>query len=208
MTDLREPVVYVVDDDNAVRAALCALLTSVHLRADAYESAEAFLKAVHPDMHGCLILDVRMPGMGGLELQRVLTERGVTLPVIMITGHGDVPLAVRAMKAGAVDFIEKPFHEQELLDRIQASLAADVETRRRVGERRGAAQRLGQLTRREAEVLELLAQGRSTKGVASTLGISERTVDVHRFNIMRKTGARNLLELARLKGLATEKTRA
>jgi two-component system, LuxR family, response regulator FixJ len=193
-----KPVVYVVDDDDAVRAALCALLESVHLPAQDFKSAEDFLQAADPGMSGCLLLDVRMPGMSGLELQRILKERGFGLPVIIITGHGDVPSAVRAMKSGATDFVEKPFNEQDLLDRIHASLEQDAEAFSRRRERQAAAQRFGKLTPREREVLELLANGQASKRIAATLGISERTVDVHRFNIMRKSGVRSLAELIQL----------
>ena len=205
MTTNDQPVVYVVDDDAAVRDALCALIASVHLPVEAYESAESFLAIMRPDLTGCLILDVRMPGMGGLDLQRLLKERGIDLPVIVITGHGDVPMAVRALKAGAVDFVEKPFNEQELLDRIHASVAASVQARRQGNERSKAEKRFGKLTPREAEVLEMLVAGQSSKRIATALGISERTVDVHRFNIMRKCGARNVAQLIRMRLMSSNR---
>lgn len=198
MSNDYQPRIYVVDDDAAVRSALCALLGSVNLDALAFDSAETFLQAADPDMAGCLLLDVRMPGMSGLELQRVLKERGIGLPVIIITGHGDVPMAVRAMKAGATEFIEKPFNEQALLDAIHASLAADVEAWQRRGELKAVEERLNRLTQREYEVLELLITGLPSKRIAAKLGISERTVDVHRFNIMRKTGVSTMAELIQL----------
>jgi two-component system response regulator FixJ len=196
--DAYRPVIYVVDDDEAVRTALCALLESVHLEAQAFSSGEDFLQLANPDMSGCLLLDVRMPGMSGLELQRLLKDRGIGLPVIVVTGHGDVPSAVRAMKSGATDFVEKPFHEQDLLDRIHASLELDAEAFNRRRAQQAAAQRFSRLTQREREVLELLASGQASKRIAATLGISERTVDVHRFNIMRKSGVRSLAELIQL----------
>ncbi|MCU0840941.1 MAG: response regulator transcription factor [Thiobacillaceae bacterium] len=201
MSATYHPVIHIVDDDAAVREALCALLGSVHLPARAHATPEDFLAAAGPDMAGCLLLDVRMPGMGGLELQRLLPEHGITLPVIIITGHGDVPMAVRAMKAGAVDFIEKPFNDQDLLDRIQAALATDAEAHRQRAERREATRRLGQLTAREQEILALLVSGQPSKKIAAALGISERTVDVHRYNIMHKSGTRTLAELIQIWGL-------
>lgn len=189
------PTVHVVDDDDAVRDALCALLTSVAVDVRAYDSALAFLEVAHADMTGCVVSDVRMPGMSGLDLQQSLNERGIHLPVILITGHGDIPMAVRAMKAGAVDFLVKPFNEQELLDRVQASIASHAQIRLESEIKRQAAQRFANLTPREREVLARIVDGNHSKAIAYSLGISERTVDVHRFNIMRKAGVRNLPEL-------------
>lgn len=189
------PTVYVVDDDDAVRGALEALLGSVRLDCASFGSAEAFLAASTPAMRGCLLLDVRMPGMSGLELQRLLRDRGIVMPVVIITGHGDVPMAVRALKAGACDFIEKPFNEQDLLDRIQKYLKDDHDYWQGRRARDEAAARFAQLTPREIEVMELIAAGNHTKRIAAQLDIQGRTVDVHRFNIMRKVGARTLAEL-------------
>jgi len=197
-----EPTVYIVDDDDAVRAALGALLGSVCLRYESYASAEAFLAVANRQMRGCLLLDVRMPGMSGLELQRKLQDQGVGLQVIIITGHGDVPMAVRALKSGASDFIEKPFNEQELLDRIQTCLQDDhhlSHTRQALDE---AAARFATLTPREQAVMELIAAGNHTKKIAVQLDIQDRTVDVHRFNIMHKVGVRTLAELLRLWSVA------
>lgn len=191
------PTVYVVDDDDAVRGALAALLGSVRLDCATFASAEAFLDAATPDMRGCLLLDVRMPGMSGLELQRLLRDRGIALPVVIITGHGDVPMAVRALKAGASDFIEKPFNEQDLLDRIQKYLKDDQDYWQARQARDAAAARFAQLTPRETAVMELIAKGSHTKRIAEELDIQGRTVDVHRFNIMRKVGVRTLAELLR-----------
>ena len=197
-----EPTVYIVDDDDAVRAALGALLGSVCLRYESYASAEALLAVANRQMRGCLLLDVRMPGMSGLELQRKLQDQDVGLQVIIITGHGDVPMAVRALKAGASDFIEKPFNEQELLDRIQTCLQDDHHlsyTRQALEE---AAARFATLTPREQAVMELIAAGNHTKKIAAQLDIQDRTVDVHRFNIMHKVGVRTLAELLRLWSVA------
>jgi two-component system response regulator FixJ len=192
------PTVYVVDDDDAVRAALGALLESVCLPYESFDSAEAFLNVINRDMRGCLLLDVRMPGMSGLELQRKLQDQDITLQIVFITGHGDVPMAVRALKAGASDFIEKPFNEQDLLDRIQTCLKYDEHfwhTRQALEE---AAARFETLTPRERAVMALIATGNHTKKIASQLDIQDRTVDVHRFNIMRKVGVRTLAELLHL----------
>jgi len=200
------PTVYIVDDDDAVREALGALLGSVCLLYESFASAEAFLAEANSQMRGCLLLDVRMPGMGGLELQRTLQDQGVALQVVIITGHGDVPMAVRALKAGAADFIEKPFNEQDLLDRIQVCLKDDQNlwhTRQAQDE---AAARFGTLTPRERAVMELLAAGDHTKKIAAQLNIQDRTVDVHRFNIMHKVGARTLAELLRLWSIVHQQT--
>ncbi len=208
MTSNPDYIVHVVDDDDAVRQALCALLASVGIETRAYPSATRFLEAVSPDMSGCIVLDLRMPGMSGLDLQQVLNSRNIRLPVIIVTGHGDVSLAVRAMKAGAADFLLKPFNEQELLDRIQQSLEAHASVQREVQARREAAQRFAGLTTREREVLARVMAGQHNKAIAFDLGISEKTIDVHRFNIMRKTGARTLPELIQLRLLADQTTEA
>ena len=204
MTPNPDQIVHVVDDDDAVRQALCALLASVGIETRAYPSATRFLEAVGPDTTGCIVLDIRMPGMSGLELQQVLNSRNIRLPVIIVTGHGDVSLAVRAMKAGAADFLLKPFNEQELLDRIQQSLEAHAAAQREIQARKEAAQRFAGLTSREREVLARVMAGQHNKAIAFDLGISEKTVDVHRFNIMRKTGARTLPELIQLRLLADQ----
>jgi two-component system, LuxR family, response regulator FixJ len=189
------PTVYVVDDDDGVREALGDLLESVGLSHQSFASSEEFLAVADSTMRGCLLLDVRMPGMSGLGLQRTLQEHGVLLPVIIITGHGDVPIAVHAMKSGAVDFIEKPFNEQNLLDRIHAILDEDNVRRRNRQARDDALSRFSALTPREKEVMELIAAGNHTKKIAAQLDIQDRTVDVHRFNIMHKAGVRTLAEL-------------
>lgn len=198
------PTVYIVDDDDAVREALGALLGSVRLRHQSFASAEAFLAVAKPTMRGCLLLDVRMPGMSGLELQRLLHERDIALQIVIITGHGDVPMAVRALKNGAADFIEKPFNEQELLERVQACLQEDHQIWRTRQELDEAAARFGSLTPREQAVMELIAAGNHTKKIAAKLEIQDRTVDVHRFNIMRKVGVRTLAELLHLWSVARQ----
>jgi FixJ family two-component response regulator len=193
-----EPAVFVVDDDAAVRRFLGGLIESVELRVEAYASAQDFLKAYEPGRPGCLVLDVRMPGMSGLELQRELTDRAIDLPVIVLTGHGNVQVAVHAMKAGAVDFIEKPFDNELLLDRIQKAVAGSVHAASERIRRNEIAIRLQQLTPRERQVLDLVVSGETNKGVARHLEISERTVEIHRANVMRKMRATSLADLVRL----------
>jgi FixJ family two-component response regulator len=196
------PTVYVVDDDDAVRDALGALLESVSQRYQSFASAEAFLEVAHPDMRGCLLLDVRMPGMSGLVLHQKLQDQGITLQTVIITGHGDVPMAVRALKAGVADFIEKPFNGQDMLDRIQTCLNDDHQLWHTQQARNEAAACFDTLTPRERDVMELIARGYHTKKIAAQLEINDRTVDVHRFNIMRKVGVRTLAELLRLWSIA------
>jgi FixJ family two-component response regulator len=198
MTPAQQPRVYIVDDDAAVRASLRALLGSVGLPAVDFASGEAFLQAVDGGTRGCLLLDVRMPGMSGLQLQQELRDRGIHIPVIVITGHADVPMAVRAMKAGAKDFMEKPFNHQQLLDRIQGCLEADAQSYSEERRRRETGAVLARLTARELEVLKLLVTGRSSKTIAAACGISEKTVDAHRASVTKKTGARSIAELVRL----------
>ena len=190
--------VFIVDDDASVRRSLRALLGEVGVPAADFPSAEALLEVVGEDTRGCVLLDVRMPGMSGLQLQEVLRERGLKLLVIVLTGHADVPMAVRAMKAGAVDFIEKPFNPQLLIERIQACLEAEAQTFARGQRRWDAEALLHSISTREREVLELLVTGKPSKVIASTLGISEKTVDVHRSHLMRKTGTRSVAELVQL----------
>lgn len=190
-----EPTVYIVDDNEAVRDAIRWLVEQVRLPAKTFVSAKEFLEAYHPDMSGCLVLDMRMPGMSGLELQEKLAEIGASLPIIIVTGHGDVPVTVRAMKAGAFEFLQKPFSDQVLLDSIAAAMrkhAEFVSSRRRTLEAREA---LSALTLREREVLRLLKEGKSSKHIASDLGISIRTVEGHRANIMNKLNVRTLPQL-------------
>jgi len=192
-----EPLVHVVDDEAAIRESLAMLLRSVGFASRSYAGAQEFLGAWRPQQGPeCLVCDVRMPGMSGLELQEALNARNASLPVVLITGHGDVGMAVRAMKAGASDFIEKPFNDQVLLDAVNRALA-----RARDGQGGGRAEveaRLATLTPREREVLLLVVEGRPNKVVATRLGLSTRTVEVHRAKVMEKMQARSLAELVRM----------
>ena len=193
-----EPVVYVVDDDEAMRSSLKWLIESVGLRVETFGSADEFLSCYYPGRAGCLLLDVRMPGMSGLDLQEYLANRHIQLPVIIITGHGDVPMAVRAMKGGALDFIEKPFNDQALLDAIRGALAMAAEQLDVQARRAEIATRLALLTPREHEVMEMVADGRSNKEIANALGVSAKTVEAHRARVMEKMEARSLAELVRM----------
>jgi FixJ family two-component response regulator len=195
--------VFIVDDDDAVRSSLRLLLKSVGLAAVAYPSARDFLTAWNPDQPSCLVLDVRMPGMSGLELQEELNRRGAIVPVIFITGHGDIPMAVEAMQHGAFDFLQKPFRDQDLIDRIQKAIVRDAANRTQLLEKDRIRARWESLTPREREVLALVTSGKANKVMAGDLGVSQRTVETHRAEIMRRTGARSLPALARL-ALAAE----
>lgn len=186
------PIVYVVDDDLSVREALSSLIRSVGLQVLTFASAKEFLAFERPNARACLVLDVRMPGLNGLDLQRELSLGERPLPVVFITGHGDIPMTVRAMKAGAVDFLPKPFREQDLLDAIAHSLELDGAARRQRAELAEIQARYDTLTSREREVLALVVRGMRNKQTAAELGISEVTVKVHRHNIMEKMGARSL----------------
>lgn len=198
MNDTSAPTIFVVDDDDAVRDSLRDLIDSVGLDVATYPSAHAFLDVYDNARRGCLVLDIRMPGMSGLELQERLNERGSSLPIVFITGHGDVPMAVEAMKRGAVDFIQKPFRDQELLDRI--NLAIEQNRRRREAEetKQDISERVSSLTRREREVMDMVIQGKANKVIAIDLGLSQRTVEVHRAHVMDKMRARTLAELVRM----------
>jgi FixJ family two-component response regulator len=190
-----QPLVYVVDDDPEVRRSLQLLMESVNLAVECYSSAGAFLEGCDRARPGCLILDVRMPGMSGLELQDQLVAEGSKLPIIMITAFGEVSLAVRAMRAGAVDFVEKPFSRQELLDRVHAAIEISVALHKKNESRAEIAQRLGKLTDRERQVMDLMVAGHQTKEIAIELGISPKTVDNHRSRVFEKTGADGVAEL-------------
>lgn len=190
--------VFVVDDDPAVGDAIRLLLRSVGLPTATYLSAADFLAAYDPGRPGCLVLDVRMPGMSGIELQERLKELGSTLPIIFVTAHGDVPMAVDAMKAGAVDFVQKPFRDQELLDRIQHALAFDARLLEERSELTEIEARIASLTPRETEVMELVVGGKSNKKIARILGISQRTVEVHRASVMEKMEVGSVSRLVQL----------
>ena len=192
------PVVYIVDDDEAVRGSLRLLLKSVGLTPSAMGSAREFLAKYDPLQPGCLVLDVRMPEMSGLELQEQLNLQGAIIPVIFITGHGDVPMAVEAMQAGAFDFLQKPFRDQDLIDRIQRALEKDRSNRSALTERNTIRDRLESLTPREREVLTMVTSGKANKVMASDLGVSQRTVEIHRARVMEKMGATSLAQLVRM----------
>jgi two-component system, LuxR family, response regulator FixJ len=194
----RSPIVFIVDDDEAVRGSLRLLLKSVGLVPSPFSSARDFLDAYDAEQPGCLVLDVRMPQMSGLELQEELNRRGAVLPVIFITGHGDVPMAVETMQAGAFDFLQKPFRDQDLIDRIQRALEKDRATRAALDKRGLLGERLESLTPREREVLGLMTQGKSNKQMAFELGVSQRTIEIHRGRVMEKTGAASLAQLVRM----------
>jgi two-component system, LuxR family, response regulator FixJ len=191
-------LVYVVDDDQAVRSSLSLLMKSVGLRCLAFASAAEFLRGYDPERSSCLVADVRMPGMSGLELQSELGERQIDIPIVFITGYGDVPMAVEAMKAGAVDFIQKPFRDQELLDCINTALQEDGERRSARADASEAHKRLATLTPREAEVLDKVVLGCANKVIALDLGVSQRTVELHRARVMQKMGVRSVAELVRI----------
>ena len=194
----RSPVVFIVDDDEAVRSSLRLLLKSVGLVPTALGSAREFLDKYDPAQPGCLVLDVRMPGMSGIELQETLNRQGAVIPVIFITGHGDVPMAVEAMQAGAFDFLQKPFRDQDLIDRIQRALEKDRASRAALNERSLIRERLESLTPREREVLTLVTSGKPNKIMAADLGVSQRTVEIHRARVMEKMGASSLAQLVRM----------
>ena len=191
------PTIFVVDDDAAVRDALKLLLRSVGHAVETFGSAQEFLDACE-DRAGCLVLDIRMPGMSGLELQQKLNEKHSILPIIFITGHGDVPMAVEAMQAGAVDFIQKPFRDQDLIDRINQALEKDLSNRAALGERNDIRRRLETLTPREREVLDLVVHGKANKVIAGDLKLSQRTVEIHRARVMEKMQASSLAHLVRM----------
>ena len=190
--------VFVVDDDASVRAAVEDLLRSVGLSVRTYGSTQEFLQSKLPDAPGCLVLDVRMPGQSGLEFQRMLTATGIHLPIIFISGHGDIPMSVRAIKSGAIEFLTKPLHEQELLDAIQGGIERDRARRQNVKAVTELQERFESLTGREREVLELVITGQLNKQIAAQLTLSEATVKVHRSQIMHKMRARSLVDLVRM----------
>ncbi len=193
-----EETVFVVDDDQAMRNSLKWLIESVGMKVETYPSADEFIKDYYPGRSGCLLLDVRMPGMSGLDLQEYFVRESLHVPIIIITGHGDVPMAVRAMKAGAVDFIEKPFNDEMLLDSIRNALARDSEDRARQAQRAEVAARLAQLTPREYQVMGMVADGKANKEIAQQLGVSAKTVEAHRARVMEKMQAKSLAQLVRM----------
>lgn len=196
------PVVFVVDDDPAMRESLRWLIESIGLTVQTHATAKEFLERYDPANVGCLVLDVRMPGLSGLDLQDELVNRGTVLPIIMITGYAEVPMAVRAMKAGAIDFIEKPFSDQDLLDRVRLAIDLSQQVRAANKERKEIFARVAKLTPREREVCDRVIAGMSNKVIAKDLGLSTKTVEVHRARLMEKLQASTLADLVRLTLLA------
>lgn len=190
--------VFVVDDDPGVRDSLQLLLKSIGVGTEVYPSAHDFLEAYDPERPGCLVLDVRMPGMSGLELQKELASRSSTLPIIFITAHADVPMAVEAIKAGAVDFVRKPFRDQELIDKIQHAIEENARVRLELADLTQIASRIASLTAREREVMDLVVEGKPNKVIANILGLSQRTVEIHRARAMEKMHAESVAQLVQM----------
>ncbi len=199
------PAVYVVDDDDGMRRALDTLLSTVGYKTAVFSRPGEFLANFKADASGCLVLDIRMPDMSGLEVQQHLNRMGSMMPVIFITGHGDVPMAVQAMKEGAYEFIQKPFRDQDLLDRINHALKQDAENRSTVARRAQVQQRLESLTPRERQVMDMVVDGAANKVIAIDLSLSERTVEIHRGKVMEKMGARSVAHLVKLHLTLTDK---
>ena len=194
----KAPTIYIVDDDDSMRQAVALLLRTVGYHPIVFARPGDFLAKFDPNVHGVLVLDIRMPDMSGLEVQQQLNRSGAILPVIFITGHGDIPMAVQAMKDGAFDFLTKPFRDQDLLDRINGALKQDAENRATIEQHADLRGRSESLTPREREVLELIVEGKANKVVAIDLGLSERTVEIHRANVMEKMGARSVAHLVKM----------
>jgi two-component system, LuxR family, response regulator FixJ len=206
MNSNAKAVVFIVDDDDGVRRAMGALMDSVGYGHAAYASAQEFLRHYNPAQSGCLILDIRMPGMSGLELQQELNKHGYSIPVIFVTGHGDVPMAVEAMKKGAFDFVQKPFRDQDLLDRVNRALQADAEQRQELAGKEEVVHRWSTLTPREREVMALIVEGKANKVIAMDLNLSERTVEIHRARVMEKMKVRSVAQLVKLSLLLPERS--
>jgi two-component system response regulator FixJ len=200
--------VFVVDDDQAMRSSLKWLIESIGMQVRTYSSADEFLNSYYPGVGGCLLLDVRMPGMSGLDLQAHLAREGSRLPVIIITGHGDVAMAVKAMKSGAVDFIEKPFHDEDLLSSIRNALDFDQKQRALQSQRAQITVRMAELTPREHQVMDMVTEGHANREIAAALGVSAKTVEAHRARVMDKMRASSLAELVRMALIAGDDMRS
>jgi len=197
MTDSQQ-IVYVVEDDEAVRDSLEMMLVSMAHKVETFPTANAFLEDYDESMAGCIVLDIRMPGMDGMELQKALNSKNSILPIIFVTGHGDVPMAVEAMQQGAIDFVQKPYREQELLEKIKAALELDAEQRTSLIEKKEILRKLEELTPREQEIMDMMIDGHANKVIAIDLDISQRTVEIHRSRVMHKMGTHSLAHLVRM----------
>lgn len=193
-----EPIVFVIDDDISVRESLSSLFRSVGLQVKSFASASEFLQSRLPDGPSCMVLDVRLPGLSGLDFQAELAKANIQIPIVFITGHGDIPMTVRAMKAGAVEFLPKPFRDQDMLDAVQTGLEHDRDRRKRSGDSTKLMAKFESLTPREREIMALVTAGLMNKQIANEIGVSEVTVKLHRGNAMRKMAAKSLAELVRM----------